>query len=547
MTASAVRLRQRADAVASGAVGVRGRVRSVRWGRALAAVGAAALAGLALLGSLEWSGGWWLAPVGVALSGVVSARHGVGRGGALAAVTGLAVFVPLLSWANLYTGDVPWLLLAGSQAAFVAVGGAAVAFCAPLVMRWGWLWPPVIGALWTAQEALRSRVPFGGFPWGRLAFGQGDSPLLRFAAIGGAPLVTFVVAAAGGLLAGLGYAVVGAVRSGSLRSLLPAGAGVAAAVLVVLAGVWPLAPVAAAGPVMRVAIVQGNVPRLGLDFNEQRRRVLDNHVEGTLALARRVAAGEVGRPDLVVWPENSSDIDPLRNADARARIDEAASAIGAPILVGAGLNAGVADRAFNAGLLWQPGVGPVQRYVKRHPVPFAEYMPMRAVARLVSDKVDLLRVEFVAGRDPGVLTVGGARVGDVICFEVAYDGLVRDVVAGGGQLIVVQTNNATFNPAEARQQLAMVRLRAVEHGRPALMASTVGISAFVGADGHIRQRTAFDTAAVLVDDVRLSGETTLATAVGAVPEYLLVTVAVGCLAGAAALRRRGRGGLGARR
>ena len=43
-------------------------------------------------------------------------------------------------------------------------------------------------------------------------------------------------------------------------------------------------------------------------------------------------------------------------------------------------------------------------------------------------------------------------------------------------MLAVQTNNATFDEAEARQQLAMVRLRAVEHGRDALMASTVGVS-----------------------------------------------------------------------
>ena len=56
----------------------------------------------------------------------------------------------------------------------------------------------------------------------------------------------------------------------------------------------------------------------------------------------------------------------------------------------------------------------------------------------------------------------------------------------------MQTNNATFNEAEARQQLAMVRLRAVEHGREALMASTVGVSAFVGTDGTVYDATGFN-------------------------------------------------------
>ena len=83
-------------------------------------------------------------------------------------------------------------------------------------------------------------------------------------------------------------------------------------------------------------------------------------------------------------------------------------------------------------------------------------------------------------------------LGDVICFEVAYDEVVRDTVTHGAQLLVVQTNNATFNEAEARQQLAMVQVRAVEHGRAALMASTVGISAFVDESGAVHQATDFN-------------------------------------------------------
>src|SRR5690606_8320954 len=105
-----------------------------------------------------------------------------------------------------------------------------------------------------------------------------------------------------------------------------------------------------AGPSVTVAVVQGNVPRLGLDFNAQRRAVLDNHVQATLALADRVAAGLVPRPDLVVWPENASDIDPVANPDAGAEISRAADAVGAPILVGALVRDG-AGQLYNVGLV----------------------------------------------------------------------------------------------------------------------------------------------------------------------------------------------------
>ncbi len=286
------------------------------------------------------------------------------------------------------------------------------------------------------------------------------------------------------------------------------------------------------------------MPRLGLDFNAQRRAVLDNHVKATLDLAAKVNAGQARRPDLVVWPENASDIDPLaaEDADARLLISQAADAIGAPILVGAVLEGPGPTHARNAGLLWLPGTGPDtdQLYVKRHPVPFAEYMPMRSIARAVTAKADLVSVDFVAGDRPGVINTVAGPLGDVICFEVAYDGIVRDTVTGGAQLLVVQTNNATFNRAEALQQMAMVRLRAVEHGRSALMASTVGVSGFVDAHGTVSQATGFNTASVILGQLPRSGARTLATQLGAWPEYGLVGLGLLVLLWAGVVRARAR-------
>jgi apolipoprotein N-acyltransferase len=266
--------------------------------------------------------------------------------------------------------------------------------------------------------------------------------------------------------------------------------------------------------------------------------VLDNHVRGTMALAAEVAAGQAPKPDFVVWPENSSDIDPILNIDARTRIDEAARTIGVPILVGGLLQGG--NQVKNVGLVWEPGRGVTQTYVKRHPVPFAEYMPIRSFVRLITDKVDLVRSDFVGGPTPGVLELGTTTVGDVICFEVAYDELVRDTVTGGAELLVVQTNNATFNEAEARQQLAMVRLRAVEHGRPALMASTVGVSAFVDESGNVYDATQFNAEATIARDLVLRTGRTIATDLGMLPELALVVVAVGALVAGVVMRPKRR-------
>jgi apolipoprotein N-acyltransferase len=123
-------------------------------------------------------------------------------------------------------------------------------------------------------------------------------------------------------------------------------------------------------------------------------------------------------------------------------------------------------------------------------VPFSEYIPARPLLERATDLVDMVGRDFVSGNEVGVFDVAGVRLGDLICFEIAYDDLTADVVDAGAGVIVVQTNNATFGFSdETYQQLAMARMRAIEHGRPVVVASTVGISAFIAPDGSLVEST----------------------------------------------------------
>lgn len=519
-----------------------------RWSHRAAPVLLAVAAGLLLQAAFPPTGWWLAAPVAVAGLSLAVRGRSARSAAAIGMVFGWAFFVPLLSWSGIEVGAVPWLILATSQAAFLAALAAAL----PAVqrLRGAVLWET---CLWVADEAARSRLPFGGFGWGRLAFSQPHSWYTPLAALGGAPLVSAAVALTGVLLA---RALRVEFASGAPRPrpgwLGPppwrrvATAASAVAVLVVGAALWRTVPTGAGDPHVVVAAVQGNVPRLGLDFNSQRAAVLHNHVQQTLRLARQVSDGTLPRPAFVLWPENASDIDPLRNPDARAQIDAAAAAVGVPILVGAVLQ-GPGQYLRNSGIVWSPTTGPGQTYVKRHPVPFAEYIPLRPIARLVSHEVDRVRHDYIAGHASGVMAMAGYRVGDVICFEVSEDSLVRDVVRGGGQMIVVQTNNATFDrSAETYQQLAMSQLRAVEYGRTVIVAATSGVSAVIGPDGRILQESGIFTAQLLVRPVAFRDGMTLAARVGAAPEWTLT--AIGLLALAAAWlgsrRRRRTAGTG---
>jgi len=320
-------------------------------------------------------------------------------------------------------------------------------------------------------------------------------------------------------------------------------AALAITVLALVAGpLAALVPPLAGGPgrTITIAAVQGNVPQLGLEFNAQRRAVLDNHVRETERLAADVAAGTVPRPDIVIWPENSSDIDPLRNPDAAMQIDRAARAVGVPILVGAVLVNPDGRTTSNSALVWQPGVGVVERADKRRVQPFGEYMPWRSFFRLFSAYVDRAGY-FVPGTGPGVVTIAGAKLGVTICWEVAFDDLVTASVDNGAQVLAVPSNNATFGFTEMTyQQLAMSQVRSVEHDRTSIIATTSGVSATIDPDGTVTGSTTQFTPAVLVDRTVLRDTVTVATRFGSVLEWVLVAVGVVAVGVVAARRRWNR-------
>ena len=477
---------------------------------------------------------WWLAPVGIALLGLAAWRSGSAFALLVGLVHGLAFYGQTLWWAGLYVGRVPWFALAMLEALYAAamVWVATVAQRGLLERGRNALALLVLPLAWVGQELARGTTPYGGFPWVRVAFSQSDGPLVRFASVAGAPGVTFAAALAGTALLGAGLGL-------RQRRMLASVSGVLVAVALPL-GCLAI-PLPTDGTPVTIGLVQGNVPQAGLDFNAQRRAVLDLHVDGTVALAKDAPADL----SLVVWPENASDIDPLRNLDAREQVLRAQAAVRVPLVVGAVLEE-PAGFLTNASLLYRDATSAPERYVKLHPVPFAEYIPNRDFWARFSTAVDYVRTPIVAGDRIGRFAIaapglpGGYWAVPTICFEVAYDGLMRNSVRAANDrpsVLLVQTNNATFGlSAESEQQFAISRLRAIEHGRSVVHVSTVGVSGFVAPDGTTSRVTTLFTADHMVaSPVARTGET-ISDRVGPWPEWIATAFLL--LLAATGLRRR---------
>ena len=503
-----------------------------RWALLISVAG-----GLALYASFPPVGVWPLAVLGPALLVVALTGRSLRASFGCGLAFGLALFVPLLSWLANEAWYV-WFALAGALAVIFAV----FAIGQRLLLRLPY-WPAAVAGWWVCVEAVRDRWPYA-FPWGRLAMSQSVAPDVRWVAVGGAPLLSFLIALTGAMIARAVLAQLAPGLPGSWRSRKswgPALAAVVTAGLVLAGGLLPVDPTGGA-PTVPVAAIQGNVPRarnLPQLLNDS--EVTQNHVAATLKLAAEVKAGRLPAPGVVIWPENSTDLDPRQNLDTYNELATAAAALGHPILVGEVLQ----NPQRNVGQLWVPGRGPTTFYVKRELVPFGEYIPFRGIISSFSSLPSLQPVDFTPGHQAVVFDVGKIRLGDVICYEVAFDNLVRSEVTAGANLLSVQSNDADFEIdgqlGETEQQTAMARIRAIESDRAVVYASTTGESTIIAPDGTLIAHSGVWQQAILDAPVPLVSYRTLADRVGAWPEYVIIMLTVLALGWAVVRSRSGRG------
>lgn len=340
----------------------------------------------------------------------------------------------------------------------------------------------IFGSGVVVGEAIRSHIPFGGFPWSLIAYSQVDGPLAPLAKIGSSSLVSFSVIAVAGLILQLFS------RKFVSRATL----------LIVLTILVTNIPIIAAKDSIKLVAIQGNVPRLGLDLGAQRRAVLNNHLNLTNQYLAQTES--VDRADLIIWPESSTDIDPLTNREVAQDISQLVDRGGVPILVGATTRGDNPKGPRNSGIFWTEN-GPTDIYTKNNLVPFGEYIPFRQILSEYIDRIALVPNDYIPGTQLGLFEVGNTIFGDVICFEIAFGDYVRQVVNSGAQFLTVQTNNATYGKTDQpEQQFTISRFRAIEHQRAIIVASTSGISGAIDQNGVVLAKTGqFEPAIVQVD------------------------------------------------
>jgi len=347
----------------------------------------------------------------------------------------------------------------------------------------------VFPAFWVLGEWLRGWF-IADFPWLQVgssqvgtALGQGLAPL---AGVYGTGLAV-------ALLAGLALCVLD--RDDWKRRGAMVGIG-----LLIVACAWlrHIPWTQAAGAPFKAALLQGNVP--------QNQKWLPEFQRATLELYTGMTR-QHWDARLVVWPETAipAFYQQVKNtwlADLRVE----AAPHNTDVIIGIPWADPATRRYYNSMVSVAENPG---QYLKRHLVPFGEYLPFRHVFGWVLDILEIPLSDFASGEaGQAPIQAAGYPVASSICYEDVFGNEARDALPQAAYLVNV-TNDAWFGDSMApHQHVQMARMRALEAGRWLLRATNTGVTAAIAPDGRIvSQAPMFQQAAVTADITPMSGAT----------------------------------------
>jgi len=421
--------------------------------------------GLASL-AFEPYGFWYCALFGLAGWYWVLTQHKLKQRVFSSYLFGLLILLPTQHWTGIYVGNLPWLILCFAQALIFTLP----AFLMKRNHRANQLIFPLS---YVAVELLLRTVPFTGFGWSRLSLTQRDSSY------------DYIYRQIG--LAGMALVIATIVIVRNIKHIL--------ILAVILASVYFIPDNVIENRTIKVALVQGGVVNLGLNFNNKPKEVFMRHLNQT---STSISPSAV---DLIIWPENAVDVDVFRNDDIRIQIEKLSQDLDTPILVGAvtrssqGLN--------NQAILFDPKIS--QTYSKRYLTPFGEYLPLRSFAESFSKYATRID-DFYPGNEFITFNVNGVKFNSLICYELINDIFTKENV---NDFVVIQTNNATFgDTAQLDQQLNIARVRAIESGRGVAYVSTTGITSFIDKNGKVTSSLEkFEPGTLIKEITTISGQT----------------------------------------
>ena len=448
------------------------------------------------LGLLAWVA---LIPLHIALDGLSRRRQAFWLGW----LAGIICSTGIMSWVvtAMHTyGKVPlvfsygiMLLLTAYLGLYVGIYSAGVVWFRMLVPRYGLFAAP---CLWVTLELLRTYV-LSGLPWSLLGYSQyRQLDVIQIADHLGVYGVSFLIVLTNVALAEL-YLWLMPLFRGFRPSRLPWELVTTAAMLVSLSWAYSTSLIASEGmervkATLQVGVVQPNIDQ-AIKWDQAFR-------EETLRRYDRLTESFGYGVDLIVWPEAATPFIYEREPVYQLQLVAMANRASAPLLFGSPAVRFDADRKpflLNSAYLLSPDGQLLGRYDKQHLVPFGEYIPLKSSLLFFLEKMVEGIGDFQAGPGPTILSFqlkgsdGAAparrvKFGIVICYEVIFPDLVRQIAHSGAEFLVTITNDAWFGDSSApAQHFSMVVFRSVENHLAFARAANTGISGFIDPFGRI--------------------------------------------------------------
>lgn len=197
---------------------------------------------------------------------------------------------------------------------------------------------------------------------------------------------------------------------------------------------------------------------------------------------------------------------------------------------------------YNSMLHFRPNSieGRIAQYNKIYLMPFGEYSP--AGFSWFTDKLQVPLKDMSAGdidQKPFEITKGAhtQRIGTLICHDDLTSALARYWAPSAG-LLINPGNLAWFeNSLAIPQRLEIVRVRAMEIGRPILRTANTGDTAHIAANGKVIKQLPVEQTGVLDGEVQPMTGLTPFTSLGNYPALALCVIAIIALACEPSLRR----------
>lgn len=333
---------------------------------------------------------------------------------------------------------------------------------------------------WVLFEWMRSWF-LSGFPWLYLGYSQIDFPLSGYAPILGVYGVSFFCALSSVLV--LSYFIFPK-RYYLANSLL---------LLFIWCGGFALQHIDWTSPIdepISVGLLQGNIDQ-NLKWEKETQQFIIQRYQRLMNQAKDA--------HIIIWPEASLPIalpaaqDFLNQMSLTLQNEGKNALIGLPIKnERGGFYNGIIALGDNADGL----------YVKRHLVPFGEFVPFEDLLRGMIGFFNLPMSHMLPGPlQQTPIHAGPLHFASLICYEIVYPTLTLDSAIDANILLTI-SNDAWFGRSLGpHQHFQMARMRALELGRYLARSTNNGITAIVNHKGEVIAKAPQFVTTVLIGEV----------------------------------------------